>query len=116
MEVQGIKTGAQVTAFFFIPPVRLTIVAKVAGKGRHIVSGIGEAEHVVADKFAGSLVTESTVIVVKRDNRKLFDKETVGAADKIRTCDLDLRRVALCSAELQPQMVRPERIELPSSG
>ena len=24
-----------------------------------------------------------------------------GAADKIRTCDLDLRRVALCSAELR---------------
>ncbi len=53
VEVERVEAGAQVAAFLFVPDEGLAVVAEVAGEGGHVVSGIGEAEHVVADEGDG---------------------------------------------------------------
>ena len=73
VEVEGVQAGAQVAAFFFIPDEGRADVAEVAGERRHVVGGVGEAEHVVADEVAGGLFPELAVVVLRRDHGQLLD-------------------------------------------
>ena len=50
---------------------------KVLSERRHVVGGVGEAEHVVADEVTRGRVAELPVVVVGRDDRQLLDNEPV---------------------------------------
>ena len=73
VEVEGVKAGAQVAAFFFVPDEGRAVVAEVAGEGGHVVGGVGEAQDVVADEVAGGGGPEFAVVVGGGDDGKLFD-------------------------------------------
>ena len=69
MEVERVEAGAQVAAFFFAPDEGQAVVAKVSGEGRHIVGGVGKAEHVVSDEVAGGCRAEWAIVVVTLQDR-----------------------------------------------
>ena len=73
VEIEGVQAGAQVAAFFFIPDEGRAAVAEVAGERRHVVGGIGEAEHVIAHEVASGLFPELAVVVLRRDHGQLLD-------------------------------------------
>ena len=79
MEVEGVETGAQVAAFLFVPDKGRAVVAEVAGEGCHVVRGVGEAEHMVADEVAGGLVTEQAIVIGGCDDGELFKQFDVSA-------------------------------------
>ena len=63
MEVECVESGTQVAAFLFIPDKWRAIIAEVAGEGCHVVRGVREAEHMVADEIASGYIPKSPVIV-----------------------------------------------------
>ena len=63
VEVERVEAGAQVAAFFFVPDEGRAVVAEVPGEGGHIMGGVSEAEHVVADEVAGGCLAECAVVV-----------------------------------------------------
>ena len=65
------------SAVVFVPGERGAVVSEIAGERGHIVGGVGEAEHVVSDEFAGGGVSEPAVVGVGRDYGELFDDEQV---------------------------------------
>ena len=73
MEVEGVEPGAQVTALLLVPDEGRTPIAEVAGEWRHVVGGVGEAQHVVADQIAGGRSAELPVVVLGRDDGELFE-------------------------------------------
>ena len=60
-------------AFFFIPDKGRAVVAEVAGEGCHVVRGVREAEHMVADEVADGFVSELAVVISGCDDGELFD-------------------------------------------
>ena len=49
VEVEGVEPGAQVAALLFVPDKGRAVMAEVAGEGRHVVGGVGQAKHVITD-------------------------------------------------------------------
>ena len=76
MEVEGVEAGAQVAAFLFVPDEGRAVVAEVSGEGGQVVGGVGEAQDVVADEFAGGRVSELPVVVVGCDDGDLLEQFT----------------------------------------
>ena len=73
VEVERVKSGAQVAAFLFVPDEGRAVVAEVFGEGLHIVGGIRETEHVLADEVAGGCRAECAVVVGGGDDGKLLN-------------------------------------------
>ena len=44
-----------------VPDERWVVVAEVTGEGRHVVRGVGEAQHVFAEQFAGGRITKAPI-------------------------------------------------------
>ena len=63
-------------AFLLVPDEGWAVVAEVAGEGFHVAGGVGEAEYVVADEFAGGRVSELPVVVVGCDDGDLLEQFT----------------------------------------
>ena len=77
VEVECVETGSKVAALFGVPGKRRAVVAQVAGEGRHVVSGVGKAEHMVTDQTACRRLTEATVVVGGRYDGELLDNEPI---------------------------------------
>ena len=75
VEVERVEPGAQVAALLFVPDERRAVIAEVAGERRHVVGGVGEAEHVIADQLPRRHRAEPAVVGVGRDDGQLFDDE-----------------------------------------
>ena len=60
-------------AFFVVPGEGRAVVAEVAREGRHVVGGVGEAQHVVVDEGAGGRRAEWPVVIGRGDNGELFN-------------------------------------------
>ena len=74
VEEQGIEFGAEVETAILVPLKGWAFIAEIAGKGSHVVGGVGEFEDSVADDFGGGFGAEAGgLIVVGQDDRELFD-------------------------------------------
>ena len=73
VEVKRVEAGLQVTTLLFVPYKGGTVVAEVAGEGRHVMGGVREPENVVADEVTGSRRAEWEVVIAGCDDGELFD-------------------------------------------
>ena len=73
MKVERVEASTQVATFFFVPDKGRAVVAEVTGEGFHVVRGVREAEHMIADEVAGGFVSKLAVVVGRCDDGELFD-------------------------------------------
>ena len=59
MEEQGIEFGAEVETAILVPLEGWAFIAEVAGKGSHVVGGVGEFKDSIADNFGGGFGDQS---------------------------------------------------------
>ena len=70
VEEQGVEFGAEVETAILVPLEGRAFVAEIAGKGSHVVGGVGEFEDSIADDFGGGFRAEVGGLVVVGQGRQ----------------------------------------------